>query len=240
MDTGKSQEVPLLNEDVYWRGIENWRLKEGPGVDDPDPAIRPSLQQYTAWLAVVALGSIYVDFSLCAPWDVRTQRSRRWKGLLFGADNKWREEECRGPPDFDCWEQCFRLWECMCIMAEILLPPRISAYFKMVRAHWLKHSGPGLFAFWYQQEDWYRHEQIPDIKRLQMREYNEAITEYRTSGWWTPVKEHGSTSDPDSPWDHVMLLAVRSSDARHWWTESFKDDAIKVILKIKNITTLVE
>jgi hypothetical protein len=128
----------------------------------------------------------------------------------------------------------------MCIMAEILLPPRISAYFKMVSTHWVKHTDPGLFAFWYQQEDRYRHEQIPDIKRLQMREYNEAITEYRTSGWWTPVKEHGSTFDPDSPWDHVMLLAVRSSDARRWWTESFKDDATKVILKIKNITTLVE
>ena len=92
MDTGKSQEVPLLHEDVFWRGIENWRRTEGHGVDDPDPAIRPSLQQYTAWLAVVALGSIYVDFSLCAPWDIRTQRSRRWKGLFLGADNKWREE----------------------------------------------------------------------------------------------------------------------------------------------------
>ena len=37
-----------------------------------------------------------------------------------------------------------------------------------------------------------------------------------------------------------MLLAVRSSDARHWWTEQFKDDATKVVLKIKNVALLVE
>ena len=51
----------------------------------------------------------------------------------------------------------------MCIMAEILLPPRITAYYKMVKTHWIKHSGAGLFAFWYQQEDLYRHEETPDI-----------------------------------------------------------------------------
>ena len=74
------------------------------------------------FLALVAMGSIYVDFCLCAPWDIRTNRSKKWKGLILGSDKLWYEEECRGPPDFDCWEQCFRLWECMCIMSEVLLP----------------------------------------------------------------------------------------------------------------------
>jgi hypothetical protein len=125
-------------------------------------------------------------------------------------------------------------------MAEILLPPRITAYYKMVKGHWVKHAGPGLFAFWYQQEDRYRHEEIPDVKRLQLRLYDQAVIEYKASGWWTPVQSEGSTLDPDTPWNHIMLLAVRSSDARHWWTEQFKDDATKVILRIKNVSTLIE
>ena len=54
------------------------------------------------------------------------------------------------------------------------------------------------------------------------------------------MQSEGSTLDPDAPWNHIMLLAVRSSDARRWWTEQFKDDATKVILRIKNVSTLVE
>ena len=67
-----------------------------------------------------------------------------------------------------------------------------------------------------------------------------AIIEYNASGWWTPVKSEGSTLDPDDPWNHIMLLAVRSSDARRWWVEQFKDDATKVVLKIKNVSTLID
>ena len=240
MDTGKNQDIPLIHDDVFNIGIENWRRIAGHGLDDPDPSIRPSLQQYTAWLGVVNMGSIYVDFSLCAPWDIRTQRSRRWKGLVLGADGRWHEEECRGPPNFECWELCFRLWECMGIMSETILPPRFTAYFNMVKTLSDKHAGPGLFAFWYQQEDRYRHEQFPDMLRLQNRQYNQAVTEYSTSGWWTPITEQGSTFNPDAPWNHILLLAVRSAEARQWWTDSFKDEAIKVLLKIKNVSTLIE
>ena len=125
-------------------------------------------------------------------------------------------------------------------MSEAILPPRFTAYFNMVKTLADKHAGPGLFAFWYQQEDRYRHEQFPDILRLQNRQYNAAVTEYSTSGWWTPVNELGSTFDPDAPWNHILLLAVRSVEAHQWWTESFKDDATKVILKIKNVSALVE
>ena len=96
MDTGKNKEVPIVTDDVFWKGIENWRRIVGHGLDDPKPAIRPSIAQYSAWLAVVALGSIYVDFCLCDPWGIRTNRSKKWKGLILGADNLWHEEECRG------------------------------------------------------------------------------------------------------------------------------------------------
>ena len=240
MDTGRNQDVPVITDDAFWKGIETWRRVVGYGLDDPPPAIRPSIAQYSAFLALVAMGSIYVDFCLCAPWDIRTNRSKKWKGLVLGADKQWREEECRGPPDFDCWEECFRLWECMCIMSEVLLPPRFTAYYNMVKAHCLRHAGSGLFGFWYQQEDRYRHEEIPDIKRLQLRLYDMAITEYNASGWWTPVRSEGSTLDPDDPWNHVMQIAVRSSDARHWWVESFKDEAVKVMLKLKNVSSLID
>ena len=110
----------------------------------------------------------------------------------------------------------------------------------MVKAHCIKHAGSGLFGFWYQQEDRYRHEEIPDIKRLQYRLYDKAITEYNATGWWTPVTAEGSTLDPYDPWNHIMQLAVRSSDARRWWVESFKDDAIKVMLKLKNVSSLID
>ena len=110
----------------------------------------------------------------------------------------------------------------------------------MFKAHWSKHAGAGLYSFWYRQEDRYRHEEIPDIKRLQFRQYDMAITEYNATGWWTPVTAEGSTLNPDDPWNHIMQLAVRSSDARRWWVESFKDDAIKVMLKLKNVSSLID
>ena len=84
------------------------------------------------------------------------------------------------------------------------------------------------------------HEQIPDIKRLQCREYDEAITEYSTSGWWSPVKFEGSTLNPDAPWNHVFHVAVRSSDARHWWSEQYLWQASQVVLKLKPLTHYLE
>ena len=184
------------------------------------------------------MGCIYVDFSICAPWDTRTNRSKKWKGLVVGADNKFHEEECKGPPDFACWTQCFKLWECMCIMAEVMLPPRITAYFKMAKSMADKHRG--VYPYWYQQEDRFRHEVIPDIKRLQIRLYDEAITEFSTTNVWTPVRSEGSTFNPDDPWNHIMLLAVKSSDARHWWSEEFLWQAQQVVLGIKTLSFYLE
>ena len=91
MDTGKNQDVPVITDDAYWKGIENWRRIVGYGLDDPAPAIRPSIAQYSAFLVLVTMGSIYVDFCLCAPWDIRTNRSKKWKGLVLGADKLWHE-----------------------------------------------------------------------------------------------------------------------------------------------------
>ena len=123
-------------------------------------------------------------------------------------------------------------------MAEIMLPPRITAYFRMAKSMADKHQG--VYPYWYQQEDRFRHEVIPDIKRLQIRLYDEAITEFSTTNVWTPVRSEGSTFNPDAPWNHVMQLAVRSSDARHWWAEEFLWQAQQVVLGIKTLSFYLE
>jgi hypothetical protein len=102
----------------------------------------------------------------------------------------------------------------------------------------LKHAG--CYAFWYQQEDRFRHEEIPDIKRLQYREYEEAVSEYSSSGCWNLAKVEGSTFNPDAPWNHVFHLAVKSTEARYWWSENYLWQASQVVLKIKTLKQFLE
>ena len=64
--------------------------------------------------------------------------------------------------------------------------------------------------------------------------------EYSETGWWSPVKAEGSTFDPDAPWNHVMHVAVKSSDARHWWSEQFLWQASQVVLKLKPLSQFLE
>ena len=92
-DTSKKRDVPFIAEDVYYKGIETWRRAVGHGLEDPEPAIRPSIGQYIAFMALVTMGSTYADFCLCAPWDTRTGRSKKWKGLIAGADGQLQEDE---------------------------------------------------------------------------------------------------------------------------------------------------
>ena len=239
LDPTKNSEVPLVARDVFNQGLANWKRIAGHGLDDPVPAIRPSIEQYSAWLSLVALGCTYVDFCVCAPWDIRTARSRKWKGLVMGADGKMHESECKGPPDFACWTLCFRLWECMCIMSGVLLPPRITAYFDMAKGMLDKH-GHECYPYWYQQEDRYRHEQLPDFHRLIDIEYDDAVIEYRATGWWEAVKFRKSIYSPDAPWNHVYHYAVRSEDSSRWWTDNYLWKASQVVLRIITLESLIE
>ena len=123
IDGRKGRDITVVCEAVYYRGIEYYAYA---CWDEPSEDIRPSIQQSTCILELKRCGSMYADFSLMTPHNVRTSKSRRFEGLIVGSDGLLCRREQKGPPDFATYQECFAVHECGLIMAQMVGPPRIK------------------------------------------------------------------------------------------------------------------
>ena len=162
VDPHKNREVPLCLQDVYNRGLENWRRLVGYGVKGPPPSIRPSMAQYTGFLEVFFnCKSLYVDIKLMAPHDIRTNRSFKLQGITTDKQGRIRQEprECYGTPTLMEYLECFNVYACCCIMSGALVPPRLDAWIEKQTMYNAKY--PQCWPFQYQLADRYCHGMLP-------------------------------------------------------------------------------
>ena len=73
IDGRKGRDITVVSEAVYYKGIEYY---VNACWAEPSEDIRPSIQQSACILELRRCGSLYVDFSLMTPHDVRTSKSR--------------------------------------------------------------------------------------------------------------------------------------------------------------------
>ena len=123
IDGRRAREISLVSPAVYNRGVEyhHWAC-----WGELEESIHPSMQQYTCVLEMKRCGAMHADYSLFAPHDVRTAKSRKFERLVVGSDGYLCKMEQKGPPDFPTYMECGGLHECAVIMAQMVTPPRIA------------------------------------------------------------------------------------------------------------------
>jgi len=231
LDGQSSREIPVIATDVYNRGLEYYRWC---CWEEPDESIRPSIEQFTCVLEGKRCMSMYCDYSSFAPHDVRIAKSRRFEGLIVGADGLLCKREQKGPHDFHTHLECARTHECALLMAEMVSPPRIAAYSKKHIKY--NHHYGACYPLWYQQEDRWRQEQWPEILRKEGNKYERRVSR----GLWQDDSAEESWYNPDSPFDHLLYLSVHSEAANRWWTENFLWQADKILSKTKGMGEYIE
>ena len=152
-------------------------------------------------------GSMYADYSLYAPHDVRTAKSRRFDGMIVGSDGLLCRMEQKGPPDHSTYAECAGVHECSLIMAQMVSPPRIGSYLKMISR--LSRDYSSCWPFLYQQCDRWRFDQAPQLMRKQQAQYDRHVTRYGTP----PFSEEESYFDLEYPFDLLLWMSVNSQAA---------------------------
>eukprot|EP00435_Cladocopium_sp_Y103_P002331 s6101_g1.t1 len=79
---------------------------------DPLPEVEPTDLQVAALedKVVVRDESPYADFSILTPFGRRIQRVMKTKSYAFQPDGTWRAADIPGPPNFQAWQACFRVF----------------------------------------------------------------------------------------------------------------------------------
>ena len=119
---------------------------------------------------------MYADYSVFAPHDVRTAKSRKFEGMTVGADGHLCRMEQKGPPDHSTYAECGAVHQCSLIMAQMVSPPRIYNNLRMVAqpAHDYLECWPLL----YQIDDRWRYEPFPQLLRKLQAQSDKHITKY--------------------------------------------------------------
>ena len=91
---------------VYY---ENHREMTG---SEPLPEAEPTDLQVAAMEDKVIFRdeSPYADFSILTPFGRRIQKVMKAKSFTFQPDGSWRSAEIPGPPSFQAWMACFRVY----------------------------------------------------------------------------------------------------------------------------------
>ena len=151
-------------------------------------------------------GSCYADYSLIAPHDTRTQRSKRFEGLALGTDGFLCKMEQKGPPDWITFVERFEVHKCGLIMADMVSPPRIAEFLKMLTT--LNNRYPECWPLLYQQIDRWMHEEMTELMRKESGTY-----EWKVKKGKDVWSHEESSFDPDYPFDHLFWLSVHSNYA---------------------------
>ena len=85
---------------------------------DPQPEADPSPEQIAVMRAKVVVNgeAPYGDFSVLTPYGRRVQKSMKAKNWLLQADGSFKAQEVPGPPSFDAWCACWRVYRTVLLM----------------------------------------------------------------------------------------------------------------------------
>ena len=115
----------------------------------------------TVLLEILKCGGCYVDFALWGSFHIRTARSFRFRGLAVGPGGILIEIELKGPPSFDYWSPCWKVFQCGMISADACIPPHLIAYREMIKAFNIAY-GEKCWPLLYQQGVRFRQEILPE------------------------------------------------------------------------------
>ena len=92
-------------------------FREATGAD-PQPEADPTPEQIAVMRAKVVVNgeAPYGDFSVLTPYGRRVQKSMKAKNWLLQADGSFKAQEVPGPPTFEAWRACWRVYRSVLLM----------------------------------------------------------------------------------------------------------------------------
>ncbi|CAE8696540.1 unnamed protein product, partial [Polarella glacialis] len=185
---------------------------------EPLSEVEPTPEQVSAMFEriVVKSEAPYADFSVLTPFGRRLQRTMKTRSWLLQQDGTWKALDVPGPPSFEAWQSCFRVYKAILFMLrydqdavpgpgsqaprKIVSPASIEMYYENFRA--LSHEFPEAWHLCMSAEDRMRGEHLERIKRLLDR----ALLQGQV-----PL---GIVYNAANPWDGVFQYAAQ--DAAFW------------------------
>jgi hypothetical protein len=124
-------------------------------------------------------------------------------GLIMAPGGSFSHTEFKGPPDYDHWLACFKIFMSAMIMLGACAPPYLLAYAALI-GHYAKRYGQACWALLYQAETRFRREVMERMRRRESALLDDAIS------------EGGRTQfEPQRPCNLIFKLAVTESQYWH-------------------------
>ena len=148
-------------------------------------------------------------------------------GLIMAADGTFTRIELKGPPDFDAWLACFRVYRAAMIMLSAIGVADLDRYIDRI-TQLLRDYGACVWHLLYQADVRMRREEIPTIRRILTAERNAIIK----AGGQHPF-------DPDKPW-RLAWKHASGPESKAFWEDEFITPATHVRIHLKSLGQVVD
>ena len=207
-------ELELVDKKVLHQAYSTYRSVVGA---EPQTDAEPTPEQITVlYNKIITRGDApYADLSVLTPYGRRMQKQLKAKGYFLQEDGSWKQVEMPGPPNFQAWTACWRIYRVALLMFEhpagatggcgkaVVTPAALEEYFEVIQK--LNHDCPECWHLIMQAEDRCRGEHFDRIRRKLAR----AVLEGRL-----PMNLEYNV---DQPWVGVFTYAAR--DNEYWNNE---------------------
>ncbi|CAE8651021.1 unnamed protein product, partial [Polarella glacialis] len=171
---------------------------------EPHPDVEPTGDQLSALSQLTKSGSVpYADFSVFGPYGQRLLRKLVFVSFSLSPAGDWQRRELPGPPDFETWWRCWRVYKVALLLLDVADPERLEAYGEHIRG--LHNTYVDSWFLVYQADVRMRSEHFERLRRRLA-----AKPEWNYSG--------------ARPWNAVFAQAVRESE---FWATEVKEPAIR-------------
>ena len=206
-------EVEMATQNELEEAYRQYRTVTGA---EPQPEADPTHEQISVLFhKVIHLNEApYADFSVLTPYGRRVQRQMKAKGFFLQQDGSWRSAEVPGPPTFEAWASCWRVYRTILLMMRhkvnaagdrpaVVSVAALEEYHDKINE--LNNEFPECWHLIVQAEDRCRAEQFERAKR----NLTKALLEGRM-----PMNIDFRAEEP---WNGVFTYMARDSD---YWNRS--------------------
>ena len=170
-------------------------------------------------------GPPYVDFSVWGPFGHRISKRVKLSALMRGPSGQLQPVELFGPPDFDSWEACFRVWRTGCLMLGAMTCAALDSYRDLMHLYHRRYGGAS-WGILYQADVRARLEQIDRVRRRGIAEHATAIAAGAAHAY-----------DPGRPWEWCLRQLV---DDHGFWRRELEEPAMLVLAKSAKLNSMVD
>ena len=170
----------------------------------------------------------YVDFGIWGPFGKRILRRIVFVSHMYNPlTGEWTKKELSGPPDFESWWTCWRLFKVVCLLLEVVYTEVLDNYGELIREMATTY-GPDAWFIVYQADVRMRSEHWERLRRLLEDRH-------------AKLQKAGVHSDynPAKPWQSVIESCL-GADASDFWNKNVHREAMLFKTRIKSARDITD